>query len=194
MATATQQIPNNVNWGDIAIEEGPGVFDNTNNQRVASQNLGGSVPDYINAEPTVCSMDDTTMLTKTEAQRFAKLLWEADNVSIFNAASTRKPRLPICAANRSIPTEENVAHDYYRLLVRIGSSYDAICANTNYPESPFKENWYRVHVNRANQFYWQLVECVKQYAAAPGRLDHCEQFAAIQKEMAKPLPNLCYVN
>lgn len=145
------------------------------------------------AGPVVCQAggDD---LTATEHKLFQKRRWECDNVTIMKSmvASNQKPTLAISAGKRGIPTTENVAHAYYDLLVRLGVSYDAMCANSNYPASPYKFEWYRVHVNRANRFYHELVGCVTQYNGGHEQAA-TDRFASVKKEMSQPLPNLRYI-
>ena len=197
MAATELLVHTDMDWGNESVGEDHVPADEFEHLTITEASTQDAEPEYFRIEPCVCAADHTTMLTRDEAQRFAKLRWEMRSVSIFSQMLIDKsrPSQAICAKMRQVPTVENVAHAFYQLVVRIGVCYDATRQNPNYPEFQYLDQWYRVHIQRANSFHSKLMECVTRFTQASSetaKTNAQDDFVALKANMARPLPNLKY--
>jgi hypothetical protein len=210
-------MPSSMNWGDVSSdEEGEPISKaiqattthdtNSKTQEESSlkkpaKSYNKKVPAYIQADARVCQIDGAYTVTRVEAQRFAKLLYDLDRTTILKRylATHTRPQYFTSKEGRMIPTEENVRHAYFELVCRIGICYDAIRANANFEEAPYRNNWYKVHMERANDLYHPLLQAVDAYTYAVqngnGEMRDAtqKQFCQTRDQMRGPLPRLDYV-
>lgn len=157
-----------------------------------------SGPTYMYAEAVVCQCCAAETVSKTGAQRFAKLLFQLDTTSFpcKYLAPIPKPRFASCTTCRGMVTEENLRYFYHKLAARIMVSYDAIRANPNYPEAPYLDAWMHAHVNRANALGAAMGQAILDYqntGLSDTEDSTADSFWAAEAEMRRPLPTLEYV-